>query len=257
MIKGLAYVIHYTDVIMARLRLKSPALRLFTQPFIQAQIKENIKAPRHWSLWGEFTGDRWIPRTNGQYRGKCFQLMTSSCFQTYEKLASIRWIRSAHSKTELAKKTVDKLFPISWKKGANPSWATTPPIRSKLLGCAIFLSEGCTLYEEFCARNRYLGHGKVITSHRILWDVITYPCPIYLLLVQNSRHQPEHRRARPARECRMWEFNVSKWRKMCKWPWPTFPVMVWRLSLLSIFNHCLNKCWLIVDNFRNTFQNYC
>ena len=28
---------------------------------------------------GEFTGDRWIPRTNGQWRGKCFHLMTSSC----------------------------------------------------------------------------------------------------------------------------------------------------------------------------------
>ena len=37
--------------------------RLFTQPFIQAQIKENIKAPRHWLLWGDFTGDRWIPHT--------------------------------------------------------------------------------------------------------------------------------------------------------------------------------------------------
>ena len=41
-------------------RLKSPVSRLFTQPFIQAQIKEYIKAPRHWplcgnSLWsGEF-----------------------------------------------------------------------------------------------------------------------------------------------------------------------------------------------------------
>ena len=32
--------------------------RLFTQPFIQVQIKENIKAPRHWPLCGEFTGDR-------------------------------------------------------------------------------------------------------------------------------------------------------------------------------------------------------
>ena len=28
--------------------------------------KENIKALSHWSLWGEFTGDRWIPRTKGQ-----------------------------------------------------------------------------------------------------------------------------------------------------------------------------------------------
>ena len=49
-----------------RWRLKLSAWRLFTQAFIQAQIKENIKAPRHWSLCGEFTGDRWIPRTKGQ-----------------------------------------------------------------------------------------------------------------------------------------------------------------------------------------------
>ena len=51
---------------------------LFTQPFIHAKIKENIKAPRHWPLSGEFTGDRWIPRTKGQWRGKCSHLMTSS-----------------------------------------------------------------------------------------------------------------------------------------------------------------------------------
>ena len=38
----------------------------FTQPFIQAQIKENIKAPRHWRLCGEFTGDRLKPQTNSQ-----------------------------------------------------------------------------------------------------------------------------------------------------------------------------------------------
>ena len=33
-----------------------PHWQLFTQPFIQAQIK-NIKAPRHWRLCGEFTGE--------------------------------------------------------------------------------------------------------------------------------------------------------------------------------------------------------
>ena len=53
-------------------RLKSPASRLFTQSFVQAQIKENIKAPPHWPLWGEFTGNRWIPRTKGQLIGKIF-----------------------------------------------------------------------------------------------------------------------------------------------------------------------------------------
>ena len=55
-----------------RWRLKSPASLIFTQPFIQAQIKENIKALRQWPLWGEFTGDRWIPRTKGLLRGKKF-----------------------------------------------------------------------------------------------------------------------------------------------------------------------------------------
>ena len=30
--------------------------------------EEIIKAPPHWPLCGEFTGDRWIPRTNGQWR---------------------------------------------------------------------------------------------------------------------------------------------------------------------------------------------
>ena len=30
---------------------------MFTQPFIQAQINEENKAPRHWPLCREFTGD--------------------------------------------------------------------------------------------------------------------------------------------------------------------------------------------------------
>ena len=32
----------------------------------KAQIKENIKAARHWLLCGEFTGDRRIPRTKAR-----------------------------------------------------------------------------------------------------------------------------------------------------------------------------------------------
>ena len=41
-----------------RSRLKSPTSRLFTQPFIETQIKENIKATRHWPLGGEFPAQR-------------------------------------------------------------------------------------------------------------------------------------------------------------------------------------------------------
>ena len=57
---------HYVDVIMGTIASQITSLGMFTQPFVQRQIKENIKAPRHWPLCGEFTGDRWISRTNGQ-----------------------------------------------------------------------------------------------------------------------------------------------------------------------------------------------
>ena len=55
-----------------RWRLKASASRVFTQPFIRAQIKENIKAPRHWPLWEEFTRGRWIPPHKGPVTSKMF-----------------------------------------------------------------------------------------------------------------------------------------------------------------------------------------
>ena len=44
---------HYSFALMSAMASKSPASPLFTQPFIQSQIKENIKAPRHWLLCGD------------------------------------------------------------------------------------------------------------------------------------------------------------------------------------------------------------
>ena len=35
------------------------------QQFVQVYIKNNIKALCHWPLWGESTGDQWIPLTKG------------------------------------------------------------------------------------------------------------------------------------------------------------------------------------------------
>ena len=46
------------------------SLTIVYSTFIQAQIKENIKAPSHLPFCGEFIGDRWIPRTNVQERRK-------------------------------------------------------------------------------------------------------------------------------------------------------------------------------------------
>ena len=44
--------------------------------------------------------------------------------------------------------------------------------------------------EDLGARNRYLRQGKVIASHIILWDAITYPCLRYLFLAPTSSNIP-------------------------------------------------------------------
>ena len=57
---------HYGYVIMGAIVFQISSLTIVYSTVIQTQIKENIKAPRHRPLRGEFTGDRWIPRINGQ-----------------------------------------------------------------------------------------------------------------------------------------------------------------------------------------------
>ena len=69
---------HYSDVIMGVMASQITSLGSVHSIVYSCADQRNIKAQRHWPLW-EFTGDRWILRTNGQWRGKCFRLMTSSC----------------------------------------------------------------------------------------------------------------------------------------------------------------------------------
>ena len=57
------------------------------------QMKENIKVPHHWPLWGESAGHRWIPLIKDQKHWKCFHLMTSSWtpfqyFNIFEDISS-------------------------------------------------------------------------------------------------------------------------------------------------------------------------
>ena len=52
---------HCSDVIMSTKASQITGSWWFAQPFVQAQIQENIKALRHCPLWGESTGDRWFP----------------------------------------------------------------------------------------------------------------------------------------------------------------------------------------------------
>ena len=53
---------HYNDAILGAMASQITSLTIVYST-IYVQIKENIKASHHWPLWGEFTGDWWIPRT--------------------------------------------------------------------------------------------------------------------------------------------------------------------------------------------------
>ena len=70
---------HYSTVIMSTMTSLITSPTIVYSTVYSGADKKNIKAPRHWPLFGELTGDRWIPHTKGQWRGKCFHLMTSSC----------------------------------------------------------------------------------------------------------------------------------------------------------------------------------
>ena len=71
------FISHYNDVIMSTMASQITSISIVCST-VGLDADENIKVSRHWPLCGEFTSDRWIPHTKGQWCRKCFHLMTSS-----------------------------------------------------------------------------------------------------------------------------------------------------------------------------------
>ena len=72
---------HCSDVIMSAMASQITGVSIVyrVNRLFRHISKKTSKLRVSCHLWGEFTGDRWILRTNGKKRGKCFDLMTSSC----------------------------------------------------------------------------------------------------------------------------------------------------------------------------------
>ena len=51
-------LLHDSDVIMSAIACQITGVPIISSTVCSAQMKENIKALRHWSLWWESTGDR-------------------------------------------------------------------------------------------------------------------------------------------------------------------------------------------------------
>ena len=58
--------IHYSDIKIGAMASQITSFTIVYSTVYSGAVKDNIKAPRHCPLCGEFTGDRWIPRTKGQ-----------------------------------------------------------------------------------------------------------------------------------------------------------------------------------------------
>ena len=77
--------VHYNDVIMTTMASQITSLTVvYSTVYSDADQRKYQSSASLAFVWG-IHRDRWIPRTKGQLRGKCFHLMTSSwrkCHQT-------------------------------------------------------------------------------------------------------------------------------------------------------------------------------
>ena len=71
--------IHYIDVIMTTMASQITSLTVvYSTVYSDADQRKHQSSASLAFVWG-IHRDRWIPRTKGQLRGRCFHLMTSSC----------------------------------------------------------------------------------------------------------------------------------------------------------------------------------
>ena len=85
------YKFHYDDVIMTTIAYQITSLTVvYSTVYSDADHRKHQSSASLAFVWG-IHRDRWIPRTKGQLRGKCFHLMTSSCISAIASLTEMDW----------------------------------------------------------------------------------------------------------------------------------------------------------------------
>ena len=81
---------HYNDVIMTTMASQITSLMVvYSNVYSDPDQRKHQSSASLAFVWG-IHRDRWIPRTKGQLRGKCFHLMTSSCLLSDKPLSEPR-----------------------------------------------------------------------------------------------------------------------------------------------------------------------
>ena len=69
---------YYNDVIMSAIASQITSLSIAYLTIYSGAVQRKHQSSASLALCGEFTGNRWIPRTKGQWRGNYYHLVTSS-----------------------------------------------------------------------------------------------------------------------------------------------------------------------------------
>ena len=80
---------HYNDVIMTTMASQITSLTVVYSTVYSDADQRKHQSSASLAFVRGIHRDRWIPRTKGQLRGKCFHLMTSSWFETPPRLCHV------------------------------------------------------------------------------------------------------------------------------------------------------------------------
>ena len=79
--QGGNFVLHFSDVIMSAVAFEITGISIVYSNVCSDTDRRKHQSPASLAFVMRITGDRWIPRTKGQWRGKSFHLMTSLWLQ--------------------------------------------------------------------------------------------------------------------------------------------------------------------------------
>ena len=161
-----ARITHYNDIMMSAMVCQIASLTIvYPTVYSGADQRKHQSSASLAFVCGEFTGDRWIPRTNGQWRGKCFHLMTSSRKRGMEHIGSFDNKSSFFTLFEITSVSQIHLV-ISWWYSTDEEEFEKHPWKSDTNGFFLFI----------CRQWPCLFSDQVLLTHRG-WDKMIVMLP--------------------------------------------------------------------------------
>ena len=132
--------IHYNDVIMTTMASQTTSLKVvYSTVYSDADQRKHQSSASLAFVWG-IHRDRWIPRTKGQLRGKCFHLMTSSCSQEMLKISIL-----------IMNLNITNVIPLLYLPGTNAlMYSPGACLRSRSLACGFVCIKTALLCKSVC-----------------------------------------------------------------------------------------------------------